>query len=176
MTPTGRVCIIGAGPGDPGLITARGLRLLKDADVVVYDRAVDSLLRWARPEAERLEVGAPAERETAQDAISMLLAEKARDGQMVARLKWGDAFVFDSGAKEALFLHEQGIPFEVVPGIPAAVRRNRLRGHSDDLPGRGRRGRPAPWARIGNRCTCRTWTGTRSLASTPPSSATSAGG
>jgi uroporphyrinogen III methyltransferase/synthase len=121
LTTTGRVCLIGAGPGDPGLITARGLRLLKDADVVVYDRAVDALLRWARPEAERLEVGAPAERETAQDAISMLLAEKARDGQMVARLKWGDAFVFDSGAKEALFLHEQGIPFEVVPGIPAAV-------------------------------------------------------
>jgi uroporphyrinogen III methyltransferase/synthase len=121
LTPVGRVWIIGAGPGDPGLITARGLRLLKEADVVVYDRAVDALLRWARPDAERLEVGAPAERETAQDAISMLLAEKARDGQMVARLKWGDPFVFDSGAKEALFLHEQGIPFEVVPGIPAAV-------------------------------------------------------
>jgi uroporphyrinogen III methyltransferase/synthase len=121
LTRVGHVCIIGAGPGDPGLITARGLRLLKEADVVVYDRAVDALLRWARPEAERLEVGGPAERETAQDAISMLLAEKARDGQTVARLKWGDAFVFDSGAKEALFLHEQGIPYEVVPGIPAAV-------------------------------------------------------
>jgi len=115
------VFIIGAGPGDASLITVRGLRLLAEADVVVYDRAVEPLLRWARPEAERLEVGAPAERETAQDAISMLLAEKAREGHSVARLKWGDAFVFDSGAKEALFLHEQGIPFEVVPGIPAAV-------------------------------------------------------
>jgi uroporphyrinogen III methyltransferase/synthase len=121
IRPAGRVCIIGAGPGDPGLITARGLRLLSEADVVVYDRGVDALLRWARPDAERLEVGAPAEQETAQDAISILLAEKAREGRMVARLKWGDAFVFDSGGKEALFLHEQGVPFEVVPGIPAAV-------------------------------------------------------
>lgn len=102
-------------------MTSRGLRLLAEADVVVYDRATEALLRWARPEAERLEVGAPAEHETAQDAISMLLAEKAREGLMVARLKWGDAFVFDSGAREALFLHEQGVPFEVVPGIPAAI-------------------------------------------------------
>jgi uroporphyrinogen III methyltransferase / synthase len=120
-TPVGRVFIIGAGPGDPGLITARGVRVLADADVVVYDRAVEAVLRWARPEAERIAAGAPAERETAQDAISMLLAEKARDGHLVARLKWGDPFVFDSGAKEALFLHEQGIPFEVVPGVPAAI-------------------------------------------------------
>jgi uroporphyrinogen III methyltransferase/synthase len=66
-------------------------------------------------------VGAPAERAVAQDAISMLLAEKARDGHTVARLKWGDPFLFDSGAKEAMFLHEQGIPFEVVPGVTSAV-------------------------------------------------------
>jgi uroporphyrinogen III methyltransferase/synthase len=119
--PTGRVCIIGSGPGDPSLITVRGLRLLTQADVVVYDRAAAALLRWARPEAERIDVGAPAERDTAQDAISMLLAEKAREGLKVARLKWGDGFVFDSAAKEALFLHEQGVPFEVVPGIPPAI-------------------------------------------------------
>ena len=68
----GRVFIIGAGPGDPGLITARGVRLLAEADVVVYDRAVEAVLRWARPDAERIAAGAPAERETAQDAISML--------------------------------------------------------------------------------------------------------
>ena len=92
MTPSiGRVCFIGAGPGDPGLVTARGLRLLADADVVVYDRATEALLRWASPEAERIEVGAPAEGETAQNAISILLADKAREGLMVARLKWGDA-------------------------------------------------------------------------------------
>src|SRR6187455_1123613 len=117
----GRVYIIGAGPGDPGLITARGLRLLSEADVVVYDRVVEPVLRWARGDAERIAAGAPAERDTAQDAISMLLAEKARDGHTIARLKWGDPFVFDSGAKEALFLHEQGVPFEVVPGVPAAL-------------------------------------------------------
>ncbi|HEY6359420.1 MAG TPA: SAM-dependent methyltransferase, partial [Vicinamibacterales bacterium] len=117
----GRVFLIGAGPGDPGLITVRGLRLLGEADVVVYDRSVAAALRWARPDAERLEVGAPAESALAQDAISLLLAEKARDGHTVARLKWGDPFVFDSGAKEALVLREQGIPIEVVPGVPAAL-------------------------------------------------------
>jgi uroporphyrinogen III methyltransferase/synthase len=74
-----------------------------------------------RGRAERIAVGAPAEKAVAQDAISMLLAEKARDGHTVARLKWGDPFVFDSGAKEALFLHEQGLPFEIVPGVTSAV-------------------------------------------------------
>jgi uroporphyrinogen III methyltransferase/synthase len=121
MSMTGRVFLIGAGPGDAGLITARGVRLLAEADVVVYDLAVESVLRWTRPEAERIAAGAPAERDTAQDALSMLIAEKARDGHTVARLKWGDPFLFDSGAKEALFLHEQGVPFEVVPGVPAAI-------------------------------------------------------
>lgn len=121
MTARGRVFIIGAGPGDPRLVTARGVQLLAEADVVVYDRAAEHALRWARPEAERILAGAPAERETAQDALSMLVAEKAKDGHVVARLKWGDPYVFDSGAKEALFLHEQQVPFEVVPGVPAAV-------------------------------------------------------
>ena len=115
--------LIGAGPGDPGLISARGLRLLADADVVVYDRSVEALLRSARPDAEYIQVGTPAERSTAQDAISILLAEKAREGQVVARLKWGDAFVFDSGAKEALFLHEQGIRFEVTVYRQPSARR-----------------------------------------------------
>jgi uroporphyrinogen III methyltransferase/synthase len=115
------VYIIGAGPGDPGLVTARGVRLLAEADVIVYDRGVEAALRWARPDAERIAAGAPAEREPAQDALSMLVADKARDGHVVARLKWGDPFVFDSGAKEALFLHEQGVRFEIVPGIPAAI-------------------------------------------------------
>jgi uroporphyrinogen III methyltransferase/synthase len=121
VSPASRVFIIGAGPGDPGLLTVRGARLLAQADVVVYDRAAEPVLRWAAADAERIEAGQPAEREVAQDAISMLLAEKARDGHVVARLKWGDPFVFDSGAKEAMFLHEQGIPFEVVPGLPAGV-------------------------------------------------------
>ena len=121
MSAAGRVFIIGAGPGDPGLLTARGVHLLAQADVVVYDRAAEPVLRWAAADAERIDAGGPAERDVAQDAISMLLAEKARDGHRVARLKWGDPFVFDSGAKEAMFLHEQGVPFEVVPGVPAAI-------------------------------------------------------
>jgi uroporphyrinogen III methyltransferase/synthase len=133
----GRVLLIGAGPGDPGLMTVRGLRLLSTADVVVYDRAVAGLLRWARPDAERIEVGAPAERPLAQDAISLLLVEKAREGQVVARLKWGDPFVFDSGGKEALFLHAQAIPFEVVPGITAAVGASAYAGVPLTYPGSG---------------------------------------
>ncbi len=137
MRSGGRVCLIGAGPGDPGLMTARGVRLLAEADVVVYDRAVEAALRWARPDAERIAAGAPAERETAQDAISMLLAEKAREGHMVARLKWGDPFVFDSGAKEALFLYEQGVPFEVVPGVPVAVGATAYAGVPVTYPGAG---------------------------------------
>ena len=133
----GRVFIIGAGPGDPGLMTARGVKLLADADVVVYDRAVEAVLRWARPDAERIAAGAPAEKETAQDALSMLIAEKARDGHTVARLKWGDPFVFDSGAKEALFLHEQGVSFEVVPGVPAAIGASAYAGIPLTYPGAG---------------------------------------
>jgi uroporphyrinogen III methyltransferase/synthase len=116
----GRVTFIGAGPGDPGLLTTRGQQVLSQADVVVYDRIVAPLLRLARPDAERIEVGAPAEGAVAQDAIAMLIADKARDGLLVARLKWGDPFLFGSGAKEALFLHEQGVAFEVVPGVPVA--------------------------------------------------------
>jgi uroporphyrinogen III methyltransferase / synthase len=118
-------------------MTVRGLRLLASADVVVYDEASALALRWARPDAERISAGAPAERDTAQDALSMLIAEKARDGLTVARLKWGDPFVFDSGAKEALFLHEQGISFEVVPGVPAAIGTAAYAGIPVTYPGAG---------------------------------------
>jgi uroporphyrinogen III methyltransferase/synthase len=131
------VFIIGAGPGDPGLVTARGVRLLAEADVVVYDRATEFALRWARPDAERIAAGKPAERELAQDALSMLVADKARDGHTVARLKWGDPFVFDSGAKEALFLHEQGVPFEIVPGIPISIAATAYAGVPLTYPGAG---------------------------------------
>ena len=116
------VYIVGAGPGDPSLITVRGLRHLQAADVVVYDHQVNqSLLRSARFDAEKIDVGPAAPRALDQEAISLLLVEKAREGKTVVRLKWGDPFVFDSGGKEALFLHEQQIPFEVVPGIPATL-------------------------------------------------------
>jgi uroporphyrinogen III methyltransferase/synthase len=116
------VYLIGAGPGDPGLITVRGLHCLAAADVVLYDHLVQPrLLRYAREDAERIDVGVAAPQPLDQEAICYLLAEKAREGKVVARLKWGDPFVFDRGGEEALFLHEQGVAFEVVPGIPAAV-------------------------------------------------------
>jgi uroporphyrinogen III methyltransferase/synthase len=116
------VCIIGAGPGDPRLITVYGLECLRAADVVVYDHLVPRrLLTYARADAELIDVGTAAPQPMAQEAISYLLAEKAREGKLVARLKWGDPFVFDRGGEEALFLHEQRVPFEVVPGIPAGI-------------------------------------------------------
>jgi len=116
------VYLIGAGPGDPGLMTVRGLDCLRAADVVLYDHLVPArLLRSARPDAEKIDVGVAAPQPLEQEAICYLLAEKAREGKIVARLKWGDPFVFDRGGTEALFLHEQGVRFEVVPGIPAGI-------------------------------------------------------
>ena len=116
------VYFIGAGPGDPGLLTLRGAACLGRADVVVYDRLVHTaVLRHARPGAERIDVGRAAPQGTDRDAIAYLLVEKVREGKKVARLKWGDPFIFDDGGEEALFLHEHGIPFDVVPGVPAAV-------------------------------------------------------
>ena len=116
------VYLVGAGPGDPSLITVRGLRCLERADVVVYDHLVHPrLLSMAPLHAERIDVGAAAPQPGEQDAICLLVAEKAREGKVVVRLKWGDPFFFDSGGKEAIFLHEQGIAFEVIPGLPAGI-------------------------------------------------------
>ncbi len=116
------VYLIGAGPGAPDLITLRGYRCLQRADVVIYDHMVNArVLEAAHPAAERIDVGSAAPQQSDQEAICYLLAEKAREGKVVARLKWGDPFVFDHGGEEALFLHEQGIPFEVVPGVPSAI-------------------------------------------------------
>jgi uroporphyrinogen III methyltransferase/synthase len=117
-----RVFLIGAGPGDPGLMSVRGLDCLRAADVVIHDpRIPHALLKEARPGAEIIDVGRTATAEAAHEAISYLMAEKAREGRTVARLSWGDSFVFDRGGEEALFLREQGVPFEIVPGIPAAI-------------------------------------------------------
>ena len=116
------VYLIGAGPGDPGLITVRGMQCLRAADVVLYDHRVNPrLLRHARADAEKIDVGLAAPQGLEQEAICILLAEKAREGKTVARLKWGDPFVFDSGGAEGLFLHEHGLRFEVVPGIPVCI-------------------------------------------------------
>jgi uroporphyrinogen III methyltransferase / synthase len=116
------VYLIGAGPGDPGLITVRGRECLEAADVVLYDHLVPArLLRYARADAEKIDVGVASPQTAEQDAICYLLVEKAREGRVVARLKWGDPFVFDRGGSEALFLHEQGVTFDVVPGVPAGI-------------------------------------------------------
>jgi uroporphyrinogen III methyltransferase/synthase len=132
------VYIVGAGPGDPSLISVRGQRCLQAADVVVYDHRVHArLLRLAKSSAERIDVGAAAPKSLDQDAICFLLAEKAREGRTVVRLKWGDPFVFDSGGKEALFLHEQKVPFEVVPGIPSAIGGSAYAGVPVTYPGAG---------------------------------------
>ena len=132
------VYIVGAGPGDPSLITVRGRRFLESADVVVFDHRIPAgLLRLARSDAERIDVGPAAPRTLDQEAISILLAEKVREGKTVVRLKWGDPFVFDSGGKEALLLREQGIAFEIVPGIPAAIGGTAYAGIPITYPGGG---------------------------------------
>jgi uroporphyrinogen III methyltransferase/synthase len=120
---TGRVYLVGGGPGDPGLLTVRGRQVLAQADVVVYDHLVSPrLLDGVPPAAERVYVGKEASAHTlCQDDINRLLVERARAGRTVVRLKGGDPYVFGRGGEEALALAEAGIPFEVVPGVTAGV-------------------------------------------------------
>jgi uroporphyrinogen III methyltransferase/synthase len=117
------VYLVGAGPGDPGLITVRGAEVLARADVVVYDRlSVASLLDLAPPGAERISVGkAPGRPRIAQAEINALLVERGKAGDEVVRLKGGDPFVFARGGEEVAALQAAGVPFEVVPGITSAV-------------------------------------------------------
>lgn len=119
----GTVYLVGAGPGNPDLITVRGLCLLQCADVVVYDRLVpDALLDEARPGAERIYVGkSPCYSGITQDEINAILIEKARAGCVVVRLKGGDPFVFGRGGEEAMACYQAGIPFEIVPGVSSAI-------------------------------------------------------
>jgi uroporphyrinogen III methyltransferase/synthase len=117
------VYLVGAGPGDPGLLTVRGAEVLSHADVVVYDRlSVSSLLDLAPERAERISVGkARGEATVPQHEINALLVERGRAGQEVVRLKGGDPFVFARGGEEASALLAAGVGFEVVPGITSAV-------------------------------------------------------
>ena len=117
------VALVGAGPGDPELITVRGLALLRRADVVVYDRLVDRrLLDAAPPRARRVFVGKASGVHTlSQAAINALVVRHAQAGRRVVRLKGGDPFVFGRGGEEAEALAAAGIPFEVVPGVSSAV-------------------------------------------------------
>ncbi|HEY5639475.1 MAG TPA: uroporphyrinogen-III C-methyltransferase [Dehalococcoidia bacterium] len=126
---SGFVSLVGAGPGDPGLITAAGLERIREADVVVYDRLVsERLLDHARDDAELIYVGKiPAHVSGGtglphdQDAINQTLVDKGREGRRVVRLKGGDPFVFGRGGEEAEALRAAGIPFEIVPGVTSAV-------------------------------------------------------
>jgi len=119
---SGIVYLVGAGPGDPGLITLRGLECLKQATVVIYDRLVNrSLLAYAR-RAELIDVGKqPNCHTTPQSEINALLIKKARAGNIVVRLKGGDPLIFGRGGEEAVALAKAGLPFEIVPGVTSAI-------------------------------------------------------
>ena len=120
---TGRVLLVGAGPGDPELITVRGARALAEADVVVFDRLVaPALLDLAPPTAERIYVGKePGRAAVPQREIERILVESALSGATVVRLKGGDPFVFGRGGEEAAACAEAGVPCQIVPGISSAV-------------------------------------------------------
>lgn len=120
---SGKVYLIGAGPGDPGLITVKGMECLEKADVIVYDRLLDeSLLAHARQGAEKIYVGKASSGHTMPQAeINRLLVQKAKEGKNVVRLKGGDPFVLGRGGEEATELAKNQIAFEVVPGITSAI-------------------------------------------------------
>jgi uroporphyrinogen III methyltransferase/synthase len=120
---TAIVYLVGAGPGDPGLITVKGRQCIEAADIIIYDYlASPALLNHARPDAERIYVGKKGGDHTlSQDEINLLLVEKARTGAVVTRLKGGDPFIFGRGGEEAEVLRNAGIDFEIVPGVTSAI-------------------------------------------------------
>lgn len=119
----GMVFLVGAGPGDPGLITVRGLELIRAADVIVHDQlGAPAFLGMAKPGAELVDVGKRSGDHTLpQDRINSLLVERAKAGKLVVRLKGGDPLVFGRGGEEMEELHHAGVPFEVVPGVTSAI-------------------------------------------------------
>ncbi|MFT8320254.1 MAG: uroporphyrinogen-III C-methyltransferase [Bacillus sp. (in: firmicutes)] len=119
----GIVYLVGAGPGDPDLITVKGLKCIKSADVILYDRLVNKdLLAYAKPKAELIYCGKlPNHHIMKQEVINHCLVKHAQKGKIVTRLKGGDPFVFGRGGEEAEALAKNGIPFEIVPGITAGI-------------------------------------------------------
>lgn len=119
----GKVFLVGAGPGDPKLLTLKAVEVLREADVVVYDRLVsEAILEFAPEDAEKIYVGKSSEKhELSQEKINKLLVNKALDGKKVVRLKGGDPFIFGRGGEEAEALADKKIAFEVVPGVTSAV-------------------------------------------------------
>ena len=118
------VYLVGAGPGDPELITVKGLNALRRADVVLYDRLANpELLAEVPPAAEKIDVGKrPRDpQQTRQEVINALLVEHGRTGKNVVRLKGGDPYVYGRGGEEAIALRESGVPYEVVPGVTSAI-------------------------------------------------------
>ena len=117
------VSLVGAGPGDPGLLTRRGLQRLQSCDVLIYDALVGAELpQLARADAERIYVGKRAGHHSmTQDEINAVIVEKARAGKSVCRLKGGDPFVFGRGGEEALFCREHDVPFEIIPGVTSSI-------------------------------------------------------
>ena len=120
---TGKVYLIGAGPGDPGLVTVRARELIEAADVIVYDYLANpQLLKWARADSEQIYVGKRSGMHSIpQDEIEEILVEHAHKGRQVVRLKGGDPFVFGRGGEEISELQLDKIPFEIVPGVTAAL-------------------------------------------------------
>src|SRR6056297_3650369 len=124
MSESKGICyLVGAGPGDPGLMTLRGKECIEIADVVVYDYlSNDEFLKWAKPDAELIYAGKKAKNHAIpQGGINQLLVDKAREGKIVTRLKGGDPLIFGRGGEEAEELREAGVAFEFVPGISSSI-------------------------------------------------------
>ena len=131
----GKVYLVGAGPGDPQLLTIKAVKVLKEADVVIYDRlgVGEEILCLAPEKAEKIYVGKrTGKHEVPQDKITELIIEKAKDGGKIVRLKGGDPFIFGRGGEEAEALVEKGIEFEVVPGSQLCGCGSNVRWHTLD--------------------------------------------